>query len=242
MDENTREILEHKGSHVKNMFDRIAGWYDFLNHFLSLGTDRRWRKKLIRPLQLSQDDHVLDMATGTGDLAITLVKKTGCRVTGMDVSEKMMAVGRKKTERKNLSERIVFVSGAAEEIPFQAGTFDAATVAFGVRNFTSLERGLEEMLRVLKPGGSLAVLEFSKPAKQPLKGMYSFYLFRVLPLAGKIFSGDKYAYSYLPASIKAFPQRESFLDILKRCGYETVYYKTYTGGIVAAYYGKKPVK
>lgn len=224
------------------MFDRIAVWYDFLNHFLSLGIDRRWRKKMIRRLNILPGDHVLDVATGTGDLAITLVGSTGCRVTGLDVSEKMMEIAEKKTAKKGLQGKISFHTGAAEYIPFETETFDAAVVAFGVRNFTSLEQGLKEMLRVLKPGGQLAVLEFSKPVRQPMKGLYSFYLFHVLPLAGRIFSGDKQAYSYLPASIKAFPQREAFLNILQGCGFVETHYQTYTGGIVAAYYGKKSAK
>ncbi len=242
MDDNTRVILEKKGNHVKSMFDRIASWYDFLNHFLSLGTDRRWRRKLVRHLDLLPEHHVLDMATGTGDLAITLVNKKGCRVTGMDVSERMMKKGEKKIRKRNMQENIRFVRGAAEQIPFDTETFDAVTVAFGVRNFTQLEQGLTEMLRVLKPGGQLAVLEFSKPAWQPMKAIYSFYLFHILPWAGHILSGDRYAYSYLPASIKTFPQREFFLEILRKCGYESVSYFTYTGGIVAVYYGKKPAK
>ena len=240
MDDNTRVILVKKGSHVRKMFDRIALWYDFLNHFLSLGTDRRWRKKMLRQMDLNADSYVLDMATGTGDMAVTLVKKTGCRVTGLDVSEKMMAVGVEKVHKKKLGGNIHFVTGAAEKIPFPDHTFDVVTVAFGVRNFTDLEQGLREMLRVLKPAGRLAVLEFSQPEKQPLKVLYFFYLFHLLPLAGRIFSGDRQAYSYLPASIKAFPQRDSFVGILRRCGYKNTFFKTYNGGIVSAYFGEKP--
>lgn len=242
VDDNTREILEKKGSRVRNMFDRIAPWYDFLNHFLSLGIDRYWREKMIRRLKLQPEHHVLDMATGTGDLAITLVRNSGCSVTGMDVSEKMMTIAERKVREKGLQHKISFLPGAAEHIPFESGKFDVVVVAFGVRNFTNLDQGLKEMLRVLKPGGQLAILEFSKPVWQPLKAVYSFYLFHVLPLAGRIFSGDKYAYTYLPVSIKAFPQREVFLQIMQNCGYEVTWYNTYTGGIVTAYYGKKPVK
>ena len=224
------------------MFDRIALWYDFLNHFFSLGIDRRWRKKIIRQLHLLPEYHVLDMATGTGDLAITLLKEAGCSVTGIDVSEKMMEIGKNKIRKKGIHEKIEFVIGSAEQIPFDDSTFDVATVAFGVRNFTDLNKGLIEMLRVLRPGGQIAILEFSRPARQPMKALYSFYLFHVLPLAGHILSGDKQAYSYLPASIKAFPQRENFLEILDRCGYEETTYVSFSGGIVAAYYGKKPGK
>jgi demethylmenaquinone methyltransferase/2-methoxy-6-polyprenyl-1,4-benzoquinol methylase len=239
VDDTTREILDHKGTHVKSMFDRIAGWYDFLNHFLSLGIDRRWRKKLIRTLAPRQGDHILDVATGTGDLAFTILRRCDCRVTGMDVSEEMMAVGRKKTKKKGLEKDLRFVSGKAEEIPFEEKTFDAVTVAFGVRNFTDLEQGLKEMHRVLRPGGTVAILEFSKPARQPLKALYSLYLFHLLPWAGRLFSGDRYAYTYLPESIRQFPQREDFLKIMAQCGYEDRFYQTYTGGIVAAYFGKK---
>ena len=239
VDDKTREILDHKGTHVKNMFDRIAGWYDFLNHFLSLGIDRRWRKKLIHDLGLLQGARVLDVATGTGDLAFALLKKYDCRVTGMDVSEDMMAVAEKKAREKGVEERVRFLAGRAEEIPFDDDTFEAVTVAFGVRNYTDLEQGLREMLRVMRPGGTTAVLEFARPGRQPLKAMYSFYLFHLLPWAGKILSGDKYAYTYLPESIRQFPQREGFLEIMRRCGYEDCRYETYTGGIVAAYFGKK---
>ncbi len=238
-DDKTQEILEKKGAHVQNMFDRIAGWYDFLNHFLSLGIDRRWRKKLIRAAGLKDGDHVLDVATGTGDLALSVLKACDCRVTGMDVSEKMMEAGRKKMRKKGREGSVRFIAGRAEEIPFEDNTFDAVTVAFGVRNYTDLEQGLKEMLRVLRPGGITAILEFSKPARQPLKALYSFYLFHLLPWAGKLFSGDKYAYTYLPASIKKFPQREDFLEILERCGFSGCRYETYTGGIVAAYFGEK---
>ncbi len=238
-DDKTQEILKEKGTHVQNMFDRIAGWYDFLNHFLSLGIDKRWRKKLIRQAGLQEKGHVLDVATGTGDLALTIVAACDCRVTGMDVSEKMMEAGRKKVKKKGREGSIGFVTGKAEAIPFADNTFDAVTVAFGVRNYTDLEKGLQEMLRVLRPGGTTAILEFSRPARQPLKAIYAFYLFHLLPWAGKLFSGDKYAYTYLPASIKHFPQREGFLEIMERCGFQECSYKTWTGGIVAAYFGKK---
>jgi len=239
VDDRTREILENKGTHVKNMFDRIARWYDFLNHFLSLGIDRRWRKKLVRGLALQEGDHVLDVATGTGDLAFTLLAGCGCRVTGMDVSEEMMEVGRRKAKKKGVAGRMTYVTGRAEEMPFEDQAFGAVTVAFGVRNYTDLEQGLKEMRRVLRPGGTTAILEFAQPARQPLKALYSLYLFHLLPLAGKIFSGDKYAYTYLPESIRRFPQREDFLAIMERCGFEECRYETYTGGIVAAYFGKK---
>ncbi len=221
------------------MFDRIAGWYDFLNHFLSLGIDRRWRRKLIRAAGLKEGGHVLDVATGTGDLALTVLKACDCRVTGMDVSEKMMEEGRKKMKRRGCEQSVRFVTGKAEEMPFEDHTFDAVTVAFGVRNYTDLEQGLREMLRVLRPGGTTAILEFSRPARQPLKTLYSFYLFRLLPWAGRLLSGDSYAYTYLPASIKKFPQREEFLKIMEKCGFINCRYETYTGGIVAAYFGEK---
>ena len=239
VEDKTREILENKGTHVKNMFDRIAGWYDFLNHFLSLGVDRRWRKKLIRTLDPQPGDHILDVATGTGDLAFTILKRCDCRVTGMDVSEEMMAVGRKKAKKRGVEERIRFVAGKAEEMPFDDDSFGAVTVAFGVRNYTDLEQGLKEMFRVLRPGGRVAILEFSKPSRQPLKALYSFYLFHLLPWAGKLFSGDHTAYTYLPESIRLFPQREDFLKIMERCGFDACSYHTYTGGIVSAYFGKK---
>ncbi len=239
LDDGTQKILEEKGSHVRSMFDRIAGWYDFLNHFLSLGIDRRWRRRLVRRLPLRDGMEVLDVATGTGDLAFTLLRRCRCRVTGMDVSREMMRVGEKKARRRGLTERVRFVEGAAEVLPFADESFDVVTVAFGVRNFTALERGLREMLRVLRPGGTAAILEFSRPRRQPLKALYGLYLYHLLPLAGRIFSGDPHAYTYLPESIRRFPQREELTAIMEKCGFTHCTYTTFTGGIVSAYYGKK---
>jgi len=239
LDGGTEKILARKGSHVQRMFDRIAGWYDFLNHFLSLGIDRRWRRRLVRALPLRDGMEVLDVATGTGDLAFTLLRRCDCRVTGMDVSREMMRVGEKKARKKGGAGAVTFVEGAAEAMPFEEARFDIVTVAFGVRNFTDLEQGLREMWRVLRPGGTAAILEFSRPARQPLKALYGLYLYHLLPLAGQIFSGDRHAYTYLPESIRRFPQREAFTAIMERCGFRHCSYRTFTGGIVSAYTGIK---
>ncbi|NOY37845.1 MAG: bifunctional demethylmenaquinone methyltransferase/2-methoxy-6-polyprenyl-1,4-benzoquinol methylase UbiE [Chlorobi bacterium] len=238
----TGEILNNKGQHIGHMFDRIARRYDFLNHLLSMGIDRYWRRITIRELSGTSPEHVLDVATGTGDLAIALSRKLGCKVTGVDVSVNMMAYGEKKIARRKLTGKITFVKGVAEALAFDANTFDASTVAFGVRNFGDLEKGLKEILRVLKPGCPLAVLEFSMPRNRLLRGCYTFYLFHILPLAGKIISGDRQAYAYLPASIKTFPKGDDFAHIMQQVGYEDVWFRPLSYGIVTLYLGIKKIK
>lgn len=233
-------ILSDKGNQVGSMFDRIARRYDFLNHFLSLGIDRSWRRKVIHHLRPFSPGHVIDVATGTGDLAIAVHKQLKCIVTGVDVSENMMRIGAQKVKRKKLQERITFTAGKAEDLPFGEASFDAATVAFGVRNFGDLDRGLQEMLRVLKPGGPLVILEFSLPKNTILRKIYEFYLYRLLPLTGKLISGDPAAYNYLPESIKTFPKDDDFLQRMGKAGFEQLSWRPLTGGIVSLYTGQKP--
>lgn len=233
------DILNDKGSHVGDMFDRIARRYDFLNHFLSGGIDRRWRKRLIHVLRRNKPEEILDVATGTGDLAIALARDLGCQVTGADISTRMMHYGRKKVEYKKLTDKIRFVEGAAEVLPFGDSSFDAVTVAFGVRNFGNLEKGLSEILRVLKPGGVLAVLEFSLPTGRLFRWIYLIYIRHVLPRIGKLISGDATAYTYLPKSIQSFPRDEEFTKLLQRVGYENTSWAPLTGGVVSLYLGCK---
>lgn len=216
------------------MFDNIAHRYDFLNHFLSLGIDNIWRRTAIRTLQGRNPRNILDIATGTGDLAFEAYKKLRPNsITGVDISEGMLAKARVKAEARNIP--IVFERGDSENLHFAHNTFDAVTVAFGVRNFENLEKGLEEIYRVLKPGGQLVVLEFSKPQHFPVKQLYNFYFHNVLPMWGKMISKDMSAYTYLPESVKAFPEGAQFRSILNAKGFSTTTSRTLTFGICSLY-------
>ncbi|MEJ5304268.1 MAG: bifunctional demethylmenaquinone methyltransferase/2-methoxy-6-polyprenyl-1,4-benzoquinol methylase UbiE [Bacteroidales bacterium] len=223
-------------------FDEIAHRYDLLNRLLSFRIDQLWRKKLVRKLPKGEAYHVLDVATGTADLALMAARRKGCRVTGCDVAEKMMDIGRKKAARKKLDEKVTLVSGAAENLPFAPNTFDAAMVAFGVRNFNDLEKGLAEMNRVLKPGGKILVLEFSIPQNRIFKTFYLFYFLKVLPFLGGFISGNRKAYAYLPESVLKFPQGEEFLGLLQKAGFTDTHYKNLTLGIATLYQGIKSIK
>lgn len=223
-------------------FDEIAHRYDLLNRLLSFRIDQLWRKKLVRKLPKGEAYHVLDVATGTADLALMAARRKGCRVTGCDVAEKMMDIGRKKAARKKLDEKVTLVSGAAENLPFDPNTFDAAMVAFGVRNFNDLEKGLTEMNRVLKPGGKILVLEFSIPQNRIFKTFYLFYFLKVLPFLGGFISGNRKAYAYLPESVLKFPQGEEFLGLLQKAGFTDTHYKNLTLGIATLYQGIKSIK
>lgn len=234
-----KESAGNKKDQVTVMFDNIAWRYDFLNHFLSLGTDRRWRKKAIRLLSEVSPKKIIDVACGTGDLAIEALKLEPAMIIGVDISEGMLAKGREKLERKNLKNIIKLVHGDSEALQFDDQTFDAAMVAFGVRNFEDLNKGLAEIFRVLKPGGQLVVLEFSKPRNPLFKNIFNFYFFRILPFFGSLFSKDMSAYSYLPASVNAFPDRVDFLEIMKKTGFTNTGYEELTMGIVCLYHGKK---
>ncbi|MEM1325944.1 MAG: bifunctional demethylmenaquinone methyltransferase/2-methoxy-6-polyprenyl-1,4-benzoquinol methylase UbiE [Bacteroidota bacterium] len=244
--ENTREVKPYdnisgsKKEQVSNMFNNIAPYYDFLNHFLSLGIDRGWRKKMIQEVRDQQPQKVLDVATGTADVAIALAKSMPqTNVIGLDIAVDMLNIGRKKVNTQNLSERVNLISGDAENLPFEDNSFDAMTVAFGVRNFEHLSKGLADMKRVLKPGGRLVVLEFSKPRVFPMKQGFNFYFSTILPFIGKVTSKDPKAYRYLYESVQAFPDGEAFIAELKRVGYTDLKQIPLTFGISSLYVGHK---
>jgi len=228
-----------KKQQVEQMFDNIAPKYDFLNHFLSLGIDKLWRKKAIRILSNFKSDSLLDVATGTGDFAIAAAKLKPSKIIGFDLSEQMLNVGRAKAKRLGLDQVIEFQKGDSEAMPFQDEHFDAITVAFGVRNFENLESGLKEFVRVLKPEGVVIILEFSKPKYFPMKQLYSFYFFGILPLIGRMVSKDSSAYSYLPESVMAFPDDQKFLSILRNVGFSRTSQKRLSFGIATIYIAQK---
>ena len=223
----------------REMFDGIAHTYDFLNHFLSLGVDILWRKKAVAMLRGVKHDTILDVATGTGDFAIAALALRPKKITGIDVSSGMLERGKKKIRKRNLEHAISLHFGDSENIPFGDNEFDAVTVGFGVRNFGDLNKGLSEMLRVLKPGGTAVILEFSRPASFPVKQIYRFYFSKVLPLAGKIVSGHRTAYSYLHSSATAFPEGKDFAQILSSCGFENTSIKRLSFGVATIYTGQK---
>lgn len=231
---------ESKKSQVSTMFNNIAPWYDFLNHFLSLGIDISWRKQTIRALKELKPKIMLDVATGTGDLAIVAAKQLQPdKITGIDISDEMLEVGRNKLVKKQLTSTIELCAGDSENIEFDDNSFDAVTVAFGVRNFENLEKGLAEMLRVLRPGGKAAILEFSMPTLFPFKQLYNFYFKNFLPVIGRITSKDPKAYSYLYESVQAFPDGKRFVNLLKDLGFKTVESKQFTLGICSLYVATK---
>jgi len=225
---------------VRTMFDNIAGKYDFLNHFLSAGIDKLWRKKVVNLIVKEKPTTVLDVATGTADLAIELSRKSKAAITGIDISQGMLDIGRVKLKKMQLDKQIVLQQADSENIPFHDNHFDVAMVAFGVRNFENLSVGLAEMLRVTKQGGIIVVLEFSKPKKFPVKQLYQFYFKNILPGLGRLISKDNKAYTYLPDSVGQFPDGRQFLDELERAGFEHVNQQRLTFGIATIYSGRKP--
>jgi len=223
------------------MFDRIAGRYDQINRFLSARTDLNWRKKAIRIFKKQDPKQILDVATGTGDMAILASHILNAdKITGIDISEGMLELGRKKVEKEGLTAKIELQTGDSETIKFAENTFDAVMVAFGVRNFENLEKGLTEMWRVLKPGGRLMVLEFSKPRHKAVKSLYNLYMGIVAPQVARWFRQNKEAYQYLSESANAFPDRHLFTDILKKVGYTDTGFEPLTLGICCIYSGRKP--
>lgn len=230
---------QQKKLQVEQMFDNIAPKYDFLNHFLSLGIDKLWRKKAIRILSTYNPTEILDVATGTGDFAVAASKLKPRKITGFDISEQMLNVGRDKVKRLRLDQVIEFRKGDSENMPFANNQFDAITVAFGVRNFETLENGLKEFHRVLKDDGVAIILEFSKPRYFPMKQFYFFYFFKILPFIGKLVSKDSSAYSYLPESVMAFPDDQKFLSILNLVGFSRTSQKRLTFGIATIYIAQK---
>lgn len=235
-----------KKQRVEQMFDSIAPTYDALNHLLSLGIDRSWRRRVVKMAAQATDDgsgavvEVLDVATGTGDLAIGLARKiAAARITGVDISENMLAVGRRKVEAKGLEGRIGLQTGDAAKLEFADGEFDLVTVAFGVRNFGDVEAGLRGMQRVLRRGGRCLILEFSEPRGRFFGTIYRFYFHRILPLVGRLVSRDGQAYSYLPRSVVDFPLPERFAEMMKEAGFSTVGIKKLTFGVAYIYEGVK---
>jgi demethylmenaquinone methyltransferase/2-methoxy-6-polyprenyl-1,4-benzoquinol methylase len=235
-----KESEQSKKQQVADMFDKIAFRYDFLNRFLSAGIDVSWRKKAIKQLRSLHPQTVLDVATGTGDVAILAHKILHPKkITGIDISEGMLEIGRKKIEKLGLQNGIELLKGDSETINFPDNNFDAITVAFGVRNYQNLEKGLGEMLRVLKPGGKLVVLEFSRPKQFLFKGIYNLYMNSIAPGFGKLIAKNKDAYQYLNDSVQRFPEGQQFLDILKNVGFSSTYSKVLTLGICSIYCGSK---
>lgn len=228
-----------KKQQVARMFDNISRRYDFLNHFLSLGIDRTWRKRAIRILKDKHPKQILDVATGTGDFAIEALSLRPSRVIGVDISEGMLEVGRKKLRDRKLDAIIELRAGDSEKLPFEDNFFDAVIVAFGVRNFESLRAGLQEMLRVMKPGGTVVILEFSKPVKFPMKQLYNLYFTAILPWIGRWISKDDSAYRYLPESVQAFPYGSDFLRELTATGYKNPQCDPLTFGISSLYWASK---
>ena len=221
------------------MFDSIARNYDFLNHFLSLGIDVFWRRKLIYELKKYKPENIIDIAAGTADLSIMAVKNGLKNITGVDLSSEMIRVGKIKVEKHNFQKEIILIEGDAESLIFQTESFDAATIAFGVRNFENLQKGLKEISRILKNGKPLLILEFSKPENFIIRLFYNIYSKFFIPVAGKIISGNSKAYKYLPESIKKFPSGIEFLRILENCGFTSVRMKKLTFGISTLYIGEK---
>ena len=232
--------LLSKKEQVAGMFDNIAFRYDFLNRFLSVGIDKRWRKKAINELQAMNPQKILDVATGTADIAIMASSLLNpISIVGIDISEGMLEIGLKKVERLGLQGKIELLKGDSETISFEDNSFDAVTVAFGVRNFENLEKGLKEIRRVLRPGGKLVVLEFSRPSAPVIKQFYHFYMNYICPVMGKFFSKNRNAYQYLNKSIKTFPERKNFTSVLDNLGYRNTYCKSLSLGICSIYCGEK---
>ncbi|MBP6618918.1 MAG: bifunctional demethylmenaquinone methyltransferase/2-methoxy-6-polyprenyl-1,4-benzoquinol methylase UbiE [Leadbetterella sp.] len=235
-----KDSSDSKKEQVADMFDSISGKYDFLNRLLSGGVDIYWRKKALGMIKDRKNDLVLDIATGTGDLAIEANKTLKVdKIIGVDISEGMLNVGKEKIKKLGLSNKIELQMGDSEKLLFENNTFDTVIVSFGVRNFENLLKGLTDMCRVLKPGGTCLVVEFSKPASFPFKQFYWFYSTKILPIIGKLVSKDSSAYSYLPESVKAFPDGRAFLDVFEQAGFKETSVKTLTFGICSIYLGKK---
>lgn len=209
-----------KKEQVAEMFDNISHKYDFLNHFLSLGIDKLWRKKAVKILAKDKPKVILDVATGTGDFALEAMKMNPEKVYGIDISKGMLSKGQEKVKKAGLENVITLDYGDSENIPFEDDFFDGLTVAFGVRNFENLKLGLKEMKRVIKPGAKAIILEFSKPKNFPFKQLYNFYFQTILPKLGSSISSDSSAYTYLPESVQAFPEGEEFEEVLKEVGYQ----------------------
>lgn len=230
----------HKGEQVEQMFNHIAHSYDTLNHFLSLGIDKNWRKTAIDSLQPFSPQYILDIATGTGDFAILSAQRLQpTSLVGADISEGMMQIGRDKVKALGLDKTISFKREDCTALSFADNSFDAVTVAYGVRNFEDLDKGLREMYRVLRPGGHLLIVELSSPNKFPMKQLFSIYARFVMPTVGKLISKDASAYTYLPATMAAFPQGEVMQGIIRKAGFNKVWFRRFTFGICTMYLATK---
>jgi demethylmenaquinone methyltransferase/2-methoxy-6-polyprenyl-1,4-benzoquinol methylase len=241
----TEKVKPYKNSNlgkkeqITKMFDTISKEYDGLNRVISFGIDVKWRKKIVQIINNTHPNSILDVATGTGDLAIHLTKTNASKIIGLDISDGMLEVGRQKIKKLNLENIVELNLGDSEDIPFPDNSFDAITVAFGVRNFENLEKGLSEILRVLRPGGTFAVLETSIPTKTPYKQGYHFYSKKILPLIGSIFSKDRVAYRYLCDSAASFPYGQAFNNILQKIGFIDIENLPQTFGVASIYIARK---
>lgn len=234
-----RDSSAGKKEQVAAMFDNIAPKYDFLNHALSFGIDKIWRRKAIRLITGGSPVTILDVATGTGDFAVAALKSGAHKVTGIDISKEMIAVGKEKIRKMGLEDRITLMTGDSEAIGFPDQSFDVATVAFGVRNFENLARGLSELHRVIKKGGTLCVLEFSNPRQPVVKFGYRIYSRYLMPWFGRLVSGDRSAYTYLPESVEEFPDGDKFITFMKDSGFSEVREYRLTFGVATIYLGRK---
>ena len=238
---HTRTSARGRNQHyVRSLFDSIAPRYDLLNHLLSAGIDRLWRRRAVEHLREIHPASILDVATGTGDLALEAARLEPSRIVAIDIAPLMLERARKKVSAQGLSSLIRLQNAAAEALPFADGSFDGVLVAFGVRNFEHLERGLREIFRVLRGGGKIVVLEFSHPRRFPLRQLYFFYFTRILPLIGRAVSGHREAYSYLPDSVLAFPEGEAFLRVLSNTGFEKTRFESLSFGVATIYTGSRP--
>lgn len=231
-----------KKDNIRQMFDNISNDYDGFNHTMSLNFDKLWRRRALKEIIIpGKELQVLDLACGTGDFSIAIAEalKDGGHVTGVDLSEGMLAVMRRKVEATGLQDIISTEKGEGECLRFPDGSFDVVTIAFGIRNFEDRIQGLEEALRVLKPGGKLVILELSVPSAPVIRGLYKFYFSKVAPVIGKMISGDSSAFVYLPASVIAFPQKKEWMETMRRCGFEEVSHKAFTFGVCRMYCGRK---
>ena len=232
-------VERDKKQQVSEMFNRIALSYDFLNHFLSAGIDRHWRKIAVKMLSASKPKTILDVATGTADFAIEAISLQPEKITGVDLAENMLEIGRQKIKKMNLENSIALQQADSEALPFPENNFDAITIGFGVRNFMHPLKGLSEMNRVLKPGGKIAVLEFSKPKNFMVKTLFNFYFKQLCPLIGALVSRDKKAYKYLHDSVKNFAEGREFVNMMETAGFKNTFQRKLTFGIASVYFGEK---
>jgi len=236
---DTAENPESQKKYIKTMFNDIASRYDFLNRLLSLRIDVLWRKVVVNHLRKFNPANVLDVATGTADLAIMEAKKLKTKVIGVDISEQMLEIGRAKVNKKNLNDLISLIEADADMLPFENDHFEACTIAFGVRNFSSFKNGLTEIYRVLKKKSPLVVLEFSNPKNFPIKQIYGLYFNKLLPTIGRVISKNSYAYTYLPKSVSKFPNENEFVKLLEEIGFRNVEFKKKSFGIATLYFAVK---